>query len=420
MAQKVIVIGGGAAGIMAAISAAKEGAQVSLWERNDRLGRKLAITGRGRCNVTNTAPIEELIKLIPGNGPFMYSAFNQFSNTDAMDFFESLGVPLKIERGKRVFPASDKAADVVQSLEAELSRLGVKIIYNCRAESLQITGNKVTGVKAKTQEKTEAADAVIIATGGATYPATGSTGDGWEMGEAVGHTIITPKPSLVPLVASDMFIQELAGLALKNVQVTLLAGSKKLNEKFGELLFTHWGLSGPVILSLSKEACAWWQKKPKEPLTVEINLKPALTEDELDARIQRDFQKFARKQYQNSLSELLPKSLIPVIIELSGVPADKPVHQITKEERHRLLSLLQHFAVSVVSPRPLSEAIVTAGGINVKEIWPKTMESRLISGLYWAGEVMDVDGYTGGHNLQVAFSSGWVAGKAAAKAKNEE
>jgi len=424
--KRVIIIGGGAAGLMAAGFAAQEGAQVILLEKNRELGKKLAITGKGRCNITNACEIEELIKNMPGNGQFLYGPFYTFSNKDVIDFFNRLGVSTKVERGNRVFPESDQAQDVIRALEKFVTRNGGEIrseepVVEVLIEDLP-AGNgekgprkKVTGVKTA-QGRVYEGDAVIVATGGLSAPGTGSTGDGYKWAEALGHKVTSLKPSLVPLETKEEWVRELQGLALRNVRVTAKAGKKVLGEDFGEMLFTHYGLSGPVILTLSDMVVAYLNKgKNQEPVTISINLKPALTREQLDARLQRDFAANTRKQYKNSLGELLPKSLIPVIIRLSGIPEDKPVHQITRQERQGLAELLTGLTLTITRPRSIKEAIVTAGGVSVKEINPKTMESKLVPGLYFAGEVLDIHGYTGGFNLQAAFSTGYVAGVNAAK-----
>ncbi len=413
MMNKILVIGGGAAGTLAAITAARAGAKVTLWEKNEKIGKKLAITGKGRCNLTNASPVPEIIQNLPGNGSFLYGAINRFNNEDVMAFFRELGVPLKVERGQRVFPVSDKALDIVNALLNEMKRLKVDIHYKTTATALSVKEGQIEG--AYCGDFFAPFEKVIIATGGISYPATGSTGDGYEFAKAVGHTIIPLDPSLVPLVTEEKWVSDAMGLALKNTKVQLWADETKLSEDFGEMLFTHFGVSGPVILSLSKAACAFWQKQPQAKLKLYLNLKPALTAEQLDARIQKDWQKYIRKEFQNSLSELLPKSLIPVIVELSGIDPHKPVHQVTKAERLRLTVLLQKLPLTVTGTRPIAEAIVTAGGVNTKEINPKTMESKLVKGLYFVGEVIDVDGYTGGYNLQAAFSSAWVAATAAAE-----
>jgi len=407
----VLVIGGGPAGIMAAITAAENGAQVQLWERNDRLGRKLAITGKGRCNITNNAPsVQELVQNIPGHGNFLYGAFSRFSVEDTMNFFEYSGLPLKTERGRRVFPESDKAADVVDTLRNRLLAAGVTVHYQRRCKKLSIKNGAVTGAYDMTGSF-HPADAVIVATGGVSYPATGSTGDGYQFAEQAGHKIVTPMPSLVPLETVEKWTAEVSGLSLRNSKVSLYRGDKMIASEFGEMLFTHFGVSGPVILSLSRAYCA--DRKSEQQHRLVIDLKPALDEEQLDERLQRDFQKFSRKQFQNSLNELLPSSLIPVFIDLSGIEAAKPCNQLSKGERAKVAELLKNLTLTIKGTRPVSEAIVTAGGVSVSEIDPKTMASKLASGLYFAGEVMDVDGYTGGYNLQAAWSSGYAAGMAA-------
>lgn len=414
MTKKILVIGGGAAGMMAAISAAREGADVTLWEKNDRLGKKLSITGKGRCNVTNACSVEELIQNLTGNGRFLYSAFHLFDNRDTMDFFEEIGVPLKVERGQRVFPVSDRAATVVGAMEKELRRRGVSICLNHSAEGLLLRDGRVIGARAGAEESFF--DAVILATGGCTYRGTGSSGDGYALAGEAGHSVTSLLPSLVPLISPEPWVAELAGLSLRNVRVGLWpVQGKKLAEEFGEMLFTHFGLSGPCVLTLSDTASRYWSKHPREELVVRIDLKPALSPEQLDARVQRDFQKYSRKIFANALGDLLPKSLIPVMIRRSGVAPQTPVHQITREERRRLLALFKDFSVRVSGTRPLDEGIVTAGGIRIKEVSPKTFASKLVGGLYIVGELLDVHGYTGGYNLQAAFSSGYVAGKAAAE-----
>ena len=405
--MKVTVIGAGAAGLMAAGQAAANGAEVTVLEKNDRPGKKLLITGKGRCNITNTDEIRELIKNIPGNGQFLYSAFSRFSNWDLISFLNENGLPTKEERGGRVFPVSDKAQDVVETLVNYCVSKGVEFRYAAGAAGILAEGNQVTSVKLK-DGSLISSDSVILAAGGASYPGTGSTGDGYRMAAALGHRIVPLKPSLIPLETEEEWVKEVQGLALKNVEAAVVYEGGKAAAEFGEMLFTHFGVSGPVILTLSRTAADLMEKGGRVVLT--INLKPALSPEQLDSRIQRDFSGLLRKQYKNSLGELLPKSLIPVIIKLSGISGEKPVHQITREERLGLVRLLQALTLNIRALRPLAEAIVTAGGISVKEINPKTMESKLIKGLYPVGEVVDVDGYTGGYNLQAAFSMGYLAG----------
>lgn len=411
--KQVIVIGGGAAGMMAAFSAAAHGAQVTLLEKMPDLGRKLLITGKGRCNITNACDIPTLIKNMPGNGTFLHSAFRAFSNDDMIGFIEQYGVKTKVERGGRVFPVSDKARDVVEAFRKALINGGVKIKTGDSVRRIIVEAGKVTAAETVKGERL-AADALVLATGGASYPGTGSSGDGYPMAAAVGHTIMPLKPSLVPLEVAEDWVAELQGLSLKNATATVLVEGKKLAQDFGEMLFTHFGLSGPIILSLSNFVSQALQANPGGEVCVEINLKPALEPDVLDKRLQRDFAKFSRKQFKNSLGDLLPAKMVDVIIDLSHISPEKPVNQITREERSRLIDQLQHLTFTITGTRPISEAIVTAGGVDTKEIHPGRMESKLVEGLFFAGEVIDVDGYTGGFNLQAAFSTGYVAGRAAA------
>jgi predicted Rossmann fold flavoprotein len=419
MIADVLVIGAGPAGIMAAITAVKSGAKVILVERNQNIGKKLSITGAGRCNITNQTDIEEFIRNIPGNGRFLYSVLQNFSPNDLIDFFgKELQVPLKVERGRRVFPDTDQAWDIVNALTRELKKVGVKLITETRVTQIKVDdGTQVAGITCENGRMMEAKSAVI-ATGGLSYPGTGSTGDGYRLVQAVGHTIIDPLPSLVPLESVEDWPKQLQGLSLVNVLVTSFAHGEKLEAEFGEMLFTHFGVSGPVILSLSRTIVPKILKEPGS-VTIIIDLKPALSEMELDLRVQRDFGKYSRKIYQNSLDDLLPQKLIPVIIELSAIDHLKPVHQITREERLKLVKLLKNLSLKIARPRPIAEAIITMGGVNTKEINPKTMESKQVSGLYFAGEVIDVDGYTGGYNLQIAFSTGYAAGRAAAQRRLE-
>lgn len=411
-ANQVIVIGGGAAGIFAAIAAAKEGADVTIWERNNRLGKKMMITGKGRCNITNAGTIQDIIKNMTGNGKFLYSVLNQLDNEAVMAYFEEIGVPVKVERGRRVFPVSDKASDVVEALERELHRYRVKVCFERRAKEILIEHGLVTGVIDQNGKK-EPCACVILATGGNTYPATGSTGDGYIMAEKIGHTVTELLPSLVPLETKETWVADCAGLSLKNAAITVYRGEKKIDQGFGEMLFTHWGISGPVVLSLSRSICQSLRQYPGEIVTVQINLKPALDSEQLDKRVIRDFTKFSRKNFSNGLGELLPQSLIPIIIKLSGIEPTREVNSIRKEDREKLVYLLQHLTLTVSGIRPITEAIVTAGGVSVKEVNPKTMASKIIPGLFFAGEVLDIDGYTGGYNLQAAFSTGYCAGVAA-------
>ncbi|MBP2653542.1 MAG: hypothetical protein H6Q73_1111 [Firmicutes bacterium] len=410
--KNILIVGGGAAGLMAAYTAAADGGRVTLLEKMPALGRKLLITGKGRCNITNTCDLSSFIKNMPGNGPFLYSALNAFSNQAVMTFLEEWGVPVKVERGGRVFPVSDKARDVVAAFERALTAAAVEVKTGVQVTEISTEAGAVTGVRTA-KGITYRADAVILATGGASYPGTGSSGDGYRIAKALGHAVVPLKPSLVPLEVAEDWITELQGLALKNVSATVLFAGMKQSSEFGEMLFTHYGLSGPIVLSLSNVVSRVLQQKDKGEVLVEINLKPALSSEQLDKRLQRDFAKFARKQFKNSLNELLPSRLIDIIIDLSHIDPEKPVHQITKEERNRLVYELQHLTFTITGTRPLAEAIVTAGGINTKEINPRRMESKLVKGLFLAGEVIDIDGYTGGFNLQAAFSTGFVAGRAA-------
>ena len=408
MKYDVIVIGAGAAGCMAAGTAAENGKSVLLIERNDKIGRKVMITGKGRCNVTNACSLlNELIENIPVNGRFLYGALSRFMPFDTMDFFENLGVSLKIERGNRVFPETDKAVDIVDALNKYLKMTGVKRI---KGRIVKLNNDNGTIISAEDEDgNTYCADSYIIATGGKSYPLTGSTGDGYKLARQCGHTITELKPALVPLETSDSWTGSLQGLALKNIAITVRDNDtyKEDFHDFGEMLFTHFGVSGPVILSASSHMKNMRDGK----YTIEIDLKPGLTDEKLDARILRDFSENANKSIANALAKLLPSKLIPVIVRLSEIPTDMKVNQITKDMRHDLVYLLKHFTIDVESFRPLEEAIVTSGGVSVKEINAKTMKSTLCDNLYFAGEVIDVDAYTGGFNLQIAFSTGVLAGK---------
>jgi predicted Rossmann fold flavoprotein len=402
----VIVIGAGAAGLMAAGKAAERGLNVLLLEKNDRTGKKLLISGKGRCNITNNTDIEGLINNIPGNGNFLYSSFYTFSNSDLIELLHNEGLETKVERGGRVFPVSDSARDVVLILQRFAEERGVKIRLNSAVEKIEVKNGSVSGVKLRDGSFFDC-ECAIIATGGVSYPGTGSTGDGYDMAKKLGHTVTELKPSLVPLLVAEKWIAELQGLSLKNISITILdKKDRKVYTDFGEMLFTHFGVSGPLILSSSRHILNYGYRNVK----LVIDLKPALSEETLDARLQRDFEKFSRKQFKNSLDDLLPQKMIPVFIMLSQIPEDKPVNQITKAERRVLVKLLKAFTLEITGSRPISEAIVTAGGVCTDEINPSTMESKLVRGLYFAGEVIDVDAYTGGFNLTIAFSTGCLAG----------
>ncbi|WP_297999179.1 NAD(P)/FAD-dependent oxidoreductase [uncultured Phascolarctobacterium sp.] len=408
---KVAIIGGGAAGLFAGIAAAQNGAQVTIFEKMRLPGKKIMITGKGRCNITNACEIPEFIKNIPGNGRFLNSALHRFTNDDIVLLLESHGLQTKVERGGRIFPVSDKAKDVVDTLVKIFTEAGGKLQLDTKVIEILAKDGQVTGVK--TISGVYPADAVILAAGGASYPGTGSDGGGAKLAAKLGHKIVPLRPSLVPLESDYPYVDDLQGLSLRNVQGTLTADGEKIGSEFGEMLFTHFGVSGPIILSLSNLAA----KALDEGKEVElhIDLKPALSEEKLDARIQRDFKQYSKKQLANGMKDLLPQRLIPVVCDMAYLDEEKFINQISREERHRLLAALKNFCVPITSTRPLAEAIVTAGGVSVKEINPKTMESKLIRGLHFAGEVMDVDGYTGGYNLQAAFSSGHAAGMAAAE-----
>ena len=404
----IAVIGGGPAGLMAAGLAAEAGASVTLFEKNPKVGRKLAITGKGRCNVTNNCDVQTVLANVPVNPRFLYSALGRFSSADAMAFFEKLGVPLKTERGGRVFPVSDKAIDVVDALFFWVKRAGVTIV-NEPVEDILTRDGRVTGVFAGNHD--HKADRVILATGGASYPLTGSTGDGYRFAKALGHTIVPPRPSLVPLVEDGTVCQSLMGLSLRNVAITVLENDKTIYQDFGEMLFTHFGLSGPLILSASAHMRHFGSKNYR----IEIDLKPALDEKTLDKRVLGDFEKHKNSDFVNALGELLPRKLIPAVIEAAGIDPRVKVHSITKAERASLVRVLKHFPIRISGARPIAEAIVTTGGVSVKQVDPKTMASKVTPGLYFAGEILDVDAYTGGFNLQIAWATGRLAGLSAAQ-----
>lgn len=404
--KKTVVIGGGAAGLMAAAESAKCGNEAVIIEKNLKCARKVMITGKGRCNVTNACfEIGELVSHVPRNPRFLYSAFSAFMPYDTMAFFEELGVPLKTERGNRVFPVSDKACDIVDALVKNAKNCGVKIVHGT-VQSFEMSDNKITAVILDDGEKIEC-DSVAVCTGGKSYPATGSTGDGYRLAKSVGHTVTDIYPALVPIVCSNNFIPALQGLSLKNISVKLIKNGKTVYTDFGEMLFTHFGVSGPVILSASSHM----DGKDCSGYTITIDLKPALDFTQLDKRIQRDFSEVQNKDFINSLSKLLPKKIIPVIVSLSGIPASKKVNEITRQERHNLVNLIKNFELSVSSLFDIDAAVITRGGVSVKEIDPKTMKSKIIDNLSFAGEVIDVDAYTGGFNLQIAFSTGVLCGR---------
>ncbi len=410
---KVIIIGGGAAGLLAGIAAAQSGAETIILEKMRRPGKKMLITGKGRCNITNNCDLQEIIKNIPGNGRFLNSALRRFTNQDIVQLLEDNGLPTKVERGGRVFPVSDKAADVVDTLVKIFKENGGTLITDCKVKSIKAENGRVTGV-VTAEGKFFAADAVILAAGGSSYPGTGSDGSGVKLAKELGHTIVPLKPCLVPLESDSPYIADLQGLSLRNIEGTVYADGKKIGAEFGEMLFTHFGVSGPIILSLSKcvsEALA----AGAQDIELHIDLKPALDKEKLDARLQRDFVQYSRKQMANGMKDLLPQRLIAPVLDEAFIDEEKSVNQLSRAERQRLVDTLKAFVIPVTGTRPLAEAIVTAGGVSLKEIDPKTMASKLVAGLFIAGEVMDIDGYTGGYNLQAAFSTGYAAGIFAAQ-----
>ena len=426
--MKVIVIGGGPAGMMAAITAAESGDKVILIEKMESLGRKLLITGKGRCNITSSVDMNEFIKNTPGNGMFLYSAFSNFTNLDIIEFLKGEGLEVKEERGNRIFPVTDKSLDVLKCFTARLKKLNVDIRLHTKVKEILVEKNKksefdkeneenrVIGIITENGEKIKA-EKIILATGGKSYPYTGSTGDGYEIAEKCGHTVTKIKPSLVPLETYDKkMCKELQGLSLRNVEIEIkdLEKNKIIYNDFGEMIFTHFGVSGPTILSSSAHLVRYKnidELFKKQKIVLKIDLKPALSEEKLDERILRDFKAYKNKQFKNSLDKLLPQKLIPIIIEKSQINPDKKVNEITKEERKKLVETFKKFEVIIKEFRPIEEAIVTSGGINIKEINPKTMESKKVKGLYFAGEIIDVDSYTGGFNLQIAYSTGYTAGR---------
>lgn len=405
----MIVVGGGAAGLLAASYGAKTGAEVLVLEKQSQLATKIRISGKGRCNITNAMPIQDFIEHYPGNGRFLYSALSKFSNQDLLKLLEDFGLKTKVERGQRIFPVSDDADQVADTLIKIAKHYGVQFHMNSPVTKIITTEGRVTGVAIG--ERIYHCNRVVLTTGGASYPRTGSAGDGYRIARELGHTINKPLPSLVGVRTVEEWVQGISGLSLKNVEVAISNGKKK-SSLFGEMQFAHFGVTGPVILTLSRQVAQWIDRGDHVQMT--IDLKPALTEQELDTRIQRDFQNYSNKQFKNGLDDLLPKSLIPVIIELVKIDPEKPIHQITKAERLRLVNLFKNLPLNISRTLPISTAIVTAGGVQVKEINPKTMESKLIAGLFFAGELIDIDGVTGGFNLQAAFSTGVLAGISAA------
>lgn len=404
--SKVLVIGGGAAGMMAAVAAAKEGHEVHVFEKNEKLGKKLFITGKGRCNLTNACDMEELFERVCSNKKFLYSAFYGFSNQDAITFFEECGLQTKTERGNRVFPVSDHSSDVIAALLRTMNSLGVKIHLRTVVDGVLAADGRVSGVQ--TGDKQIGGDAVIVATGGLSYQSTGSTGDGYEFAKETGHGVTELSPSLVPLNTKEAWLPELQGLSLKNVRAGVYDGKKYLYGDFGEMMFTHYGVTGPIILTASSYIQKALKKKGELPLR--IDLKPALSEEKLDARLLREFEEAKNKQFKNSISKLFPAKLIPVMIKLSGISADKRVNEISRKERQNFVHLIKNFELTITGLRDYNEAVITKGGIQVKEINPATMESKLVSGLYFVGEVLDLDAVTGGFNLQIAWSTAYTAG----------
>lgn len=405
--KRVVVIGGGAAGLMAAVIAGREGAKVTLLEKMNYVGKKMGITGKGRCNITNACDMSDFIKNTPGNGKFLYGAYERFTNEDLLQLLHDAGLETKVERGGRVFPASDSALDVRNTFMKLMKHYGVDVHLEEPVKKLLIDDGVVTGVV--TDKETYHADAVVIATGGKSYPATGSTGDGYILAAQVGHKITDIRPSLVPIITEESWVKDLMGLSLRNVELSVVAKNKVQAKMFGEMMFTHFGITGPIVLSLSHTVGKLMRKKNIGTIGLDINLKPALSPETLDKRLQKDFELYSKKQLINGMKDLLPSRLIPLIIELAGIDPQKPINQISKEERQQIGYMLQHMPLTVKGLRPVEEAIVTAGGISLKEFNPKTMESKLVKGLYGAGEVLDIDAFTGGYNLQAAFSTGYVA-----------
>ena len=404
--SKVIVVGGGAAGMFAAYFAAQNGHTVTLLEKNEKLGKKIYITGKGRCNITNSSDMEVLFQNVMSNRKFLYSAFYSFDNQQVMSFFENHGLEIKVERGNRVFPVSDHSSDVIQTLAKALKQVGVRVMLHTEVSRLLVEEDKIAGVILKDHTKMEV-DAVVLATGGMSYPSTGSTGDGYRFASETGHKLVPCTPSLVPFECKETWVKELQGLSLKNTAITIFNGKKKLYEDFGEMLFTHFGVSGPMILSASGSIPA---KQLQNELQLIMDLKPALTEEQLDKRVLRDFEENINKAFKNVVGKLLPSKLVPIIIELCGIPEEKKINEISREERQHFVHLVKHLSCTITGVRGWNEAIITKGGVSVKEINPSTMESKKIKGLFMCGELLDLDALTGGYNLQIAWSTGYLAG----------
>ena len=410
----VIVIGGGPAGMMAAITAAEYGNNVTIIEKNSDFGKKLLITGKGRCNITSSLYMSEFIKNTPGNGQFLYSAFQNYTNTDIIDFLKNQGLEVKEERGNRIFPVTDKSIDLLNCFKSKINELKIKKLFNTRVQKILVQNGEVLGVR--TEKEIIQTDKIILATGGKSYPLTGSTGDGYLIAKNIGHKVTEIRPSLVPLVIYEKNeCKEMQGLSLRNVGIKIIDESKNklIYEDFGEMIFTHFGISGPTILSGSAHLVRYKEidnLMKEQKIKLQIDLKPALTEEQLDERILRDFKEFKNKQFKHALDKLLPQKMIPIVIEKTKINEEKRVNEITKEERRNLVKVLKKFELTIKDFRPVEEAIITSGGINIKEINPKTMESKLVKGLYFAGEIIDVDSYTGGFNLQIAYSTGYTAG----------
>lgn len=410
----VIVIGGGPAGMMAAITAAEYGNNVTIIEKNSDFGKKLLITGKGRCNITSSLYMSEFIKNTPGNGQFLYSAFQNYTNTDIIDFLKNQGLEVKEERGNRIFPVTDKSIDVLNCFKSKINELKIKKLFNTRVQKILVQNGEVLGVR--TEKEIIQTDKIILATGGKSYPLTGSTGDGYLIAKNIGHKVTEIRPSLVPLVIYEKNeCKEMQGLSLRNVGIKIIDESKNklIYEDFGEMIFTHFGISGPTILSSSAHLVRYKEidnLMKEQKIKLQIDLKPALTEEQLDERILRDFKEFKNKQFKHALDKLLPQKMIPIVIEKTKINEEKRVNEITKEERRNLVKVLKKFELTIKDFRPVEEAIITSGGINIKEINPKTMESKLVKGVYFAGEIIDVDSYTGGFNLQIAYSTGYTAG----------